>query len=436
MFIMLGNPKLPLARREAQKNLNDSIRKTTAQTHKLGYENGFASTDVAEKYGHVAALASSLSGLPPMEGNAVEVLSEYEEIIWRIVKDIDGAKKYVQLEYYVLALDETTLPVFEALGRTVDRGVDVRVMYDWWASMRTKGYRKMVDMLDEYGVLHQPMLPFRLPGRGYVRPDLRNHRKLIAIDAKIGYVGSQNLIRRNYHRKDDIYYDEIVTRIEGQVVAQISAIFISDWYAETGVMLGKKELDLKPEDLVVCGDSVVQMLPSGPGYDDENNLKVFTELIHTAKCSITIVNPYFVPDEALMTAITSASKRGVDVTMINSETIDQWAVGHAQRSFYEELLKADVKLHLYKAPILLHSKYITIDGELAVVGSSNLDIRSFLLDLEVTMISYDRKVVDQLDKVTKRYLARSKPITLGNWQSRPARLLLLDNIARLTSALQ
>ena len=436
LFIIIGNPKLPLSRRQAQENLDDSMRQTTNQLRQRGAFSDLEATNISKNYAHVAQLSNNLTGLSPLKGNSISVLSDYDEILKSIVRDIDQAKKYIQLEYYIVAFDSSSEQIIEALGRAVKRGVDTRVLYDWWASMRTPGYKKMRAALDSHNILHLPILPFRPPGWGYVRPDLRNHRKLIAIDGRCGYVGSQNLIQRNYHRKDELYYDEVVSRIEGPVVLQLSAVFISDWYAETGKKLGQDQMKLTAEDVKPRGDSVAQILPSGPGYDDENNLKVFTAMIHAAKKSITIVNPYFVPDEALMTAITSAAQRGVQVTMINSEAIDQWLVAHAQRSFYEELLKDGVQLYLYNSPILLHSKYITIDDEVAIIGSSNLDIRSFLLALEVTMINYDHQVVAQLNKVTTKYLKNSRPISLKQWQARPPRLLLLDNIARLTAALQ
>ena len=142
------------------------------------------------------------------------------------------------------------------------------------------------------------------------------------------------------------------------------------------------------------------------------------------------------PDDSLMIAITSAAQRGVEVTMINSEVMDQPMVGHAQRSYYEELLKAGVKILLYDRPILLHSKYITIDDDIAVVGSSNLDMRSFQLDLEVTMLIFDKKVVERLDEITKVYSKTTKIIDLKAWHARPKSAIILDNIARLTAALQ
>lgn len=294
----------------------------------------------------------------------------------------------------------------------------------------------MLKRLAADGVEVQAMLPLKMPGKGYVRPDLRNHRKLVVVDGQIGYTGSQNLVRRNYHRKDDIYYDELVVRVQGPIALQLSAVFISDWYAETGELLDYKDFGTTPTEIKSFGTSLAQLLPSGSGYDDENNLKLFTSLLYAAKQRITITNPYFVPDDALTTAITSAAKRGVSVTLINSEAMDQWMVGHAQRSFYEALLTAGVNIYLYKAPVLLHSKFITVDDDIATVGSSNMDIRSFLLNMEVTLVSYDPAVVKQLHSVEADYLSRSKKVSIAQWHKRPRRQRLLDNIARLTAALQ
>jgi cardiolipin synthase A/B len=177
-------------------------------------------------------------------------------------------------------------------------------------------------------------------------------------------------------------------------------------------------------------------LPSGSGFDNENNLKLFTALIHAARHKLVITNPYFVPDDALMTAIVSASLRGVDVILINSEASDQFLVSNAQRSYYEQLLRAGVKIYWYPAPILLHSKHISIDDDIAVIGSSNLDIRSFELNLEVTLVCYDAQVVTQMRKIEEGYLRKSKAVALEDWQARGTPQKLFENISRLTAALQ
>lgn len=436
LFLILGSPKLPKARREIQKTLTDIINKTFDQFLENHDSQKMLHADIPSKYLPTSRMGDNLTGMPVLGGNKIEVLPEYNNVIDHIVKDIDLAQHYVHLEYFIIVLDEITEPVFAALARAVQRGVTARVMYDSFSTKRYKGFKQMIARLKADGVQVQAMLPLRLPGQGYVRPDLRNHRKLVVIDGQTGYTGSLNLVQRDYHRKDDIYYDELVVRVQGPAVLELAAVFLSDWFSETGVLITPKELGTKPSDVVAAGTSLVQILPSGPGYEDENNLKLFTDLIHLAKKQITIVNPYFVPDEALMTAIIIAVHRGVKVTMINSEAIDQLFVAHAQRSFYEQLLTAGVNIHLYNGPILLHSKFMTIDDDVATIGSSNMDIRSFLLNLEITLICYDPATVKTLLSVEANYLKHSKQVHLKDWQKRPRRKVLLDNLARLTSALQ
>lgn len=435
-YLVFGNPKLPKRRRMAQHTLDGIIEGLLGEYRTKYDSKKLLSAKPPVEYQALATLSHSLTKLPVFDGNKVTVLPEYNDVINNIVKDVDAATHYVHLEYFIIVIDEITLPIFDALQRAVKRGVIVRVLYD---SLSTKRYPKWKDMLkrlEQDGVSTEPMLPLRLPGKGYVRPDLRNHRKLVVIDGVVGYTGSQNLVQRNYHRKDKIYYDELVVRLRGPIVMQLSAVFLTDWYSETGRLIDHKDVGFTPSEVKSSGKSMLQVLPSGPGYEDENNLKLFTSMIHTAHQEIILVNPYFVPHDSLLTALTSAAKRGVNVKMINSEVMDQWMVGHAQRSFYEILLKAGIEIHLYKAPILLHSKFIVIDGKIATVGSSNLDLRSFYLDLEVTLISYDPNVAKELRKVAETYIQRSKPVNLKRWFKRPYRQQLLDNIARLTSALQ
>ena len=436
LFLVLGSPKLPKSRRNAQKTLDKTIKSTVKIFQQKHDYKDMLKAQAPEKYLQLAKLAESLGGLPVFSGNKIKLIPEYDDVIASIVTDINNAKHFIHLEYFIIAMDETTLPIFDALAAAVKRGVIVRVMYDSLSIVRYPKHKEVRRRLVADGVTVTPMLPIRLPGKGYVRPDLRNHRKLVVIDGTTGYTGSQNLIKRNYHRKDDIYYDEMVVRVQGPIALQLAAVFISDWYSETGVILDYKDLGNRPLKPEGSGDSLAQILPSGPGYDDENNLKLFTSLIHQAQKKITIINPYFVPDDALTTAITSARRRGVEVTMINSEVMDQLMVGHAQRSFYEVLMKAGVKIHLYNAPILLHSKFMIVDDDIVTVGSSNMDIRSFFLDLEVTLICYDPKVVNDFNKIAKLYLSKSTEISLEEWLKRSNFQNLLDNVARLTSALQ
>jgi len=182
------------------------------------------------------------------------------------------------------------------------------------------------------------------------------------------------------------------------------------------------------------GSVIAQVLPSGPNHDNDNNLKLYTSMVHSAKKRVSIVVPYFIPDESLLNALTTAAQRGVEVTIINSEIVDKLLAGHAQRAYYEDLLKVGVKIYLYKTPIFLHAKQVIIDDQVAIFGSSNLDIRSFELNFELNTIVYDKEIVKKLQAVEAGYVSKSTQLTKKSWAERPARLRFLDRISRLTSA--
>jgi cardiolipin synthase len=284
------------------------------------------------------------------------------------------------------------------------------------------------------------MLPMKPFDNQWNRLDLRNHRKIVVVDGTVGFTGSHNLVEDTYHKRVNIrkgiHYIELVARVTGPVVRELNAAFITDWYSETEELLDR---NTAPETRVrtpVTGDVLCQVLPSGPGFEHNNNLMLFVALFHAARRRITIANPYFVPEETLLLALTSAAQRGVEVTLIVSEIGDQFLVYHAQGSYYEELLRAGVRIYRYQAPVILHSKSISIDNDIAVIGSSNMDIRSFQLNLEVTLVCYNDQVVDKLRKIEEEYINCSNPLELDAWQSRPLHTKLFDNLARLTSALQ
>jgi cardiolipin synthase len=370
-----------------------------------------------------------------MAGNSPKIYTDYDEAINTQIRAIDSAKDYIHVEYFIIALDTTTQPFFDAMERAVKRGVKVRVLFDGVVSRPYPKFKKMKQHLDMIGVEWYQMLPLNLlPGPNFTRPDLRNHRKLVVIDGKIGFSGSQNLIQRNYHRRDELVYEEIVIELTGPVVWQLNNVFRADWYAESGDLL--KDL-VEDNDMPKAeGEAIVQVLPSGPSHEHDNNLKLYTSVIHAAKAEVFIVVPYFVPDESLMTAITAAAQRGVKVTMINSEIIDKILVGHAQRSFYDELLAVGVRIYLYNKPVFLHNKHVRIDNSVVIVGSSNLDIRSFELNLEVNVVLYDKKAVAHIKDVEQKYIKKSKKVDKRSWSERPLGSKLLDRLSRLTAALQ
>jgi cardiolipin synthase A/B len=436
LFLLLGSPKLSKRRRAEQHTMSELISKLVAEASTQPELAALLTPEIPPRDAPFVNLNASLGHLPAIAGNAVELLPEYNAVFARIAADIETAQHFVHVEYFATSRDEETEGIFAALERAASRGVKVRLLMDHLGSRKYPHFKTMQERLTAAGIEHHITLPLHFFGANYTRIDLRNHRKIVVIDGQTGYTGSQNLIRRNYFRKDAIYYDELVARIRGPVVAELEAAFATDWYSESGVLLTRQNAPEVAIDLQAAGEVLCQILPSGSGFEDENNLKLFTALIHAAHHRLVITNPYFVPDDALLTALTSAAQRGVEVTLVNSEASDQFLVSHAERSYYEELLKAGVKLYRYKAPILLHSKHITIDDDIAVIGSSNMDIRSFLLNLEVTLICYAPSVVAALRQVEARNLSRCNAVTLQEWKTRSTREKFYENVSRLTAALQ
>ncbi len=430
---MFGNPKLTKIRMAKLKGV-DKLTKKELEELRLSHKGLFADLK-NDDYSTLATLTTFLGGLPPMTGNKVEFINDYDEVYRIIGKEIDEAKQYVHVEYFIAVLDQATKPFFDSLENAVSRGVIVRFLYDKVISRQYHGHRVMHRKLKKIGVEFHEMLPLSLiPGRNFTRPDLRNHRKIVVIDGVVAFSGSQNAIDKSYHRKDNLVYEELVVRLQGPIVWQCNNVFRSDWFAETGQeLLDVVEDGDMPEK---AGNVIAQVLPSGPSHEHENNLKLYTSMVHAAKKRVGIVVPYFIPDESFLDAITAAAQRGVHVTIVNSDAIDKVLAGYAQRSYYEELLEAGVEIFLYPRPTFLHTKQVIIDDEVAIIGSSNLDIRSFELDLEVNMVLYDKKVVSQLEQIEKRYTKKASRVTEEQWLERPLKSKMLESIARLTAALQ
>jgi cardiolipin synthase len=438
LFLLLGSPDLSRWRRHQQRVMNERIKYVAEAAEQDPQLRHLVDPPLPGGFQQIARLNARLSGMPVMAGNTVELLTDYAGAIECIVKDIDAAERYVHLEYFMFAADKMGTPVVEALVRAQGRGVNCRVLIDHLGNF---GYHGPVRRrLLAAGIPVYEMLPIKPIDNQWNRPDLRNHRKIVVVDGVIGYTGSHNLIEDTYHKwrniRNGIHYIELVARVSGPVVRELNAAFVTDWYSETSQLLDTTTAPETGGPVQAKGDVFCQVLPSGPGFEHDNNLLLFVALFHAARQRITIANPYVVPDEALLLALTAAAQRGVEVTLIVSEIGDQFLVFHAQRSYYEELLRAGVKIYRYRPPVLLHSKFLTIDDDIALIGSSNLDIRSFELNLEISLVCYDSGVVAGLQGIAENYLCHSRPLHLAEWQRRPVLNKLFDNLARLTSSLQ
>ncbi|MCK6079788.1 cardiolipin synthase [Microbacterium sp. EYE_5] len=432
LFLLIGNPRLPRKRRKQQESINDAFRAASSDL-----DFGTLRPNAPEWFTQLVTLNRNLGALPIAGDNGAQIISDYQDSLDAMAAEIDAAQRYVHVEFYIFQADASTEVMFAALERAAARGVTVRVLLDHWANRWKPNYRKTVARLEKMGADWHLMLPVQ-PFKGrYQRPDLRNHRKLVVVDGVVGFVGSQNVTDRSYNLKKNIrrglQWVDLMVRVDGPVVASLAAVFVSDWYGETGEVF-VVESDFSTD--AGSGDLDCQIVPSGPGFEYENNLKLFLSLIFAAKRKIVMVSPYFVPDEGLLLAIQTACHRGVEVELFVSEEGDQAMVYHAQRSYYEQLLATGVKIWMYKKPYILHSKSMSIDDEVAVVGSSNMDMRSFGLNLEVTMLVRGGEFVEQLRDVEDQYRRMSRELTIEEWERRPIRSVVLDNLARLTSALQ
>ena len=433
LFLLIGNPKLPRKRRQKQLEMNQFIRDNSDVP-----EGRQSNAQWPPWFASVVELTTNLSAMPIIDGNTASLIPHYQDSLEAMAAEIGKATKYVHVEFYILSCDQTTYPFFDALEAAVRRGVKVRVLLDHWASSRTRDYKATLKRLTAMGAEWHLMLPVQ-PLRGNnQRIDLRNHRKILVVDGRSAFIGSQNVIDRSYNKRVNIKrglkWQELVARIEGPVVDALNLIFITDWFIESDELLEKEVETLESvEDprRLEC-----QVVPSGPGYVNENNLRLFLALLYNAQKRVVITSPYFVPDEAMLYAITSTVQRGVPVDLFVSEIGDQALVWHAQRSYYEALLRAGVRIWMYKSPYILHAKHFTIDDDVAVIGSSNMDMRSFGLNMEVSLLVRGKSFVHDMRQVEDGYRAVSKELTLDAWKKQPLRSTVLDNLARLTSALQ
>ncbi|MDR7187070.1 MULTISPECIES: cardiolipin synthase [Microbacterium] len=433
LFLLIGNPRLPRKRRRKQERINDYIHDTSASL-----DFGTLRPHAPSWFTSLVTLNRNLGAMPLAGDNAAHLIPDYQESLDAMADAIREAERFVHVEFYILQADAATDNFFRALEEVAARGVTVRVLLDHWANRGKPFYKRTLKRLTGMGAQWHLMLPVQ-PLRGkYQRPDLRNHRKLLVVDGRVAFTGSQNVTASTYNLRKNIkrglHWVDLMARIEGPVVASVNAVFLSDWYSETDEVL-TEQIDLF-DVTSGPGDLDCQIIPSGPGFEFQNNLKLFAGLLYAAQRKIIVVSPYFVPDEAMLLAITTACQRGIHVELFVSEEGDQAIVYHAQRSYYEALLRAGVKIWMYKKPFILHTKSLTIDDEVAIVGSSNMDMRSFGLNMEISMLVRGEEFVRQMRIVEDKYRSLSRELTLEEWEKQPLRSTVLDNLARLTSALQ
>ena len=389
--------------------------------------------------------ASRLIGIPAMAGNDLELITSPEEIMSSIRRDIDSAQSTCHLQFYIWHDGGMADEIVTALIRATQRGVTCRVLLDSIGSrefLRGKNANK----LREAGVKVLASLPAGLIKALFARIDIRNHRKIVIIDGTIAYTGSQNLVDPHFFKQQRGFgrWVDMMVRIRGPVVECLAGTFINDWFLETEtdqsrIRSLKEDIATirKTADIYPCekaGDIAIQLVPSGPGLIPDAIHKLLLTSIYSARREIIMTTPYFVPDDTLLTAIKSAAERGVNVRIIVPRNNDSKLIQFASQAHFEDLLMAGVDIFLFTEG-LLHSKTITVDGDFALFGSVNLDMRSFWLNFEATLFIYNQDFTRQIREKQQQYEQQSHHLALQDLSARPLTVKFKENVALLIGPL-
>ncbi|MEL0627975.1 cardiolipin synthase [Psychromonas aquatilis] len=388
---------------------------------------------VSENAHAMQAFVESYTNMPMVMGNKHTLLTSTDEILLKLIEEIKAAKSHCYLMFYICEQGGLVDPLLEELKLAAYRGVNCKLLLDSVGSHRFLT-SKLPGQLRAAGVDVVEALPvgaFRLI---FQRQDLRLHRKLVCIDEHIAYTGSMNLVDPAFFKveKNIGQWIDVMVRCEGPIVQHMQGLFLWDWSLETGekLMLPEANKDL----FCLVGSENAQLIPSGPEFGKVGIHQVLLTAIYEAKYSLVLTSPYFIPDESLLTALQVAAMRGVNVKIILPAKNDSIMAKYASRAFFEDLLKVGVEIHQFHGG-LLHTKSIVIDEKLALVGTVNLDQRSFWLNFEMTMLIDNECFAGELLRTQMHYTLASKQLTLEQWSQRSFVKRFLEGLLYLFSPL-
>ena len=378
-------------------------------------------------------LGQNMVGMPTVRGSRGQLYSETHKILETITHDIDAARTSLLMEFYICNEGGKADAVLEAVIRAAQRGVSCRVLIDaigarpWWKGSQPKRLR-------EAGVQLRPALPVGIFRTLVDRTDLRLHRKIVVIDGRVAWTGSMNMVDPGFFKQEANVGEwvDAMARLEGSVVAPLGLTMIGDWMVEAGEPLEEIITTAQLSDVTPEGPGDIQVIPSGPGETDDGLLQMLLAIIHAAQEELVLTTPYFVPDDSLLRALRGAAGRGVRVEMIVPEKVDSLMTRYASASYYDELMEAGVRIHLYQAG-LLHTKSITADGRISMFGTVNLDMRSIWLNYEVALFVYGAEYGKELRALQASYLQDSRLLDPSEWAARSTGMRFLENAFRLVS---
>lgn len=429
-YILFGEIKLGRRRAERAQAMYRPYAIWTRQLARLFPQH---CCEVGAKALPLHDLIQSRLGMPMLSGNRMTLLNKPESILREIVRDIRQSSQSCYLEFYIWHPGGDADQVCEALIEVAERGVDCRLLLDsvgskqffrspWPKKLRKAGV-KLVEVL--------PVGAWRIL---FQRQDLRMHRKLVVIDDRVGYTGSMNMVDPRFFKQNAGVgqWVDIMIRVQGPMVPLMWSIFVWDWEMETGERL-LDSLQHEPEAWPQTNYRA-QLIPSGPFVGGDCIQQSLLLAIYQARSHLVLTTPYFVPDDPLAAALSSAAARGVQVQLVLPARNDSIMANYACNAFMEELLAAGVEIYRYDAG-LLHTKSVLVDDDFALVGTVNLDRRSLWLNFEVTLLVDNPAFVAQMTRLVQGYMMEATPMTLAKWQARPWYKKAMENIFYLFSPL-
>ena len=421
-YILLGETNIGRKRRERVQAV---LARLPDVADAPGMREGNARPEMPEIYSSLFRVGRSVNGFEPVGGNRARLLPDSNATIESIIADIDAAQETVHLTFYIWLPDHNGLKMVEALKRAAARNITCRAMADGlgsrtliesahWNAMRSAGV--------QLGIALPIGNPILRALRG--RVDLRNHRKIVVIDNRITYCGSQNCADPEFLVKAKFApWVDVMVRFEGPIARQNQHLFAGDWMAEVD-----DDLTSYLKQPLPPGESglTAQVIGTGPTVRHSAMPEVFETLMYAARRELVITTPYYVPDESMQAALSASARRGVKTTIIFPARNDSWIVGAASRSYYSDLLAAGVRIFEYEGG-LLHAKTLTLDGQVTLIGSANMDRRSFDLNYENNILVGDPVLTAALRGRQEIFLKSAHEVTAERVAAWPIQRRLLNN---------
>ncbi len=377
----------------------------------------------------VISLLLNTGKFPFKTNNNVKVFIDGNEKFESLLKDIEQAKEHIHLEYFIIKNSDIGIKLKELLIKKANEGVSIKILYDDVGCWRFWFHRKFFQDMKDEGIEIVPFLPAKFPIIGG-KINYRNHRKIAIIDGHIGYTGGIN-IGDEYMGKNKKfgYWRDTHIRIEGSSVYMLQMVFLIDWYYTTQKESFDEQYFPKLSDM---GNSMIQVVATGPDSDWEAIHYAYFSAICNAKERVYIETPYFIPDESLLRALKSAALSGVDVRIIFPSIADHKIVHQASYSYFDDILRSGGKVYLYNKGFI-HSKIVIIDDKIASTGSANMDLRSFMLNFEINAFIYDKEVINVMTNDFFEDISHCEEISHEEFKNRKITKKVKESFSRLFS---